>query len=236
MKSLKVIICDDEKAILQLSERLLQEYAQKQGLQLEIHCFQQALECLFFLRNNVADLLLLDIFLDGDMGTELASRVRKFNPDIKLVFLSTSNEFATESFEVNASYYLIKPLTEEKLARAMERCFPPEIKETIAIDTGRGVLKLDPQEVLVLEVQNKYTHIHTTKGIIDALYPLAKFAEYFKEPDFCMIHRSFIINFNQVQELEEDCFLMRNGFRAPIRTRGTKAVKDQYMQWLFDHM
>lgn len=236
MKTLKVIICDDEKAILQLSEKLLQQYAQQQGLQLELHCFQQALECLFYLRNNSADLLLLDIFLDGAMGTELAARVREFNPEIKLVFLSTSNEFATESFEVNASYYLIKPLTEEKLTKAMARCFPPETKQIISIDTGRGVLNLDPEEVLVLEVQNKYTHIHTTKGIIDALYPLGKFAEYFKEPDFCMIHRSFIINFNQVQELEEDCFLMRNGFRAPIRTRGTKAVKDQYIQWLFDHM
>lgn len=236
MQTLSVVVCDDEKEILEHSCSLLNEYAQEQGIILELHSFEKAFDCLNYLCAHQADLLVLDIFLKDDMGTKLAVKVREFNPHIKLVFLSTSNEFATESFEVNASYYLIKPLTKEKLSKALERCALFEVKHFVTIDTGHQLITLDPKAVILLEVNNKYTYIHTASGVITELCPLAKLAEYFKEPDFCMIHRSFIINFNHVKEVEDEFFVMKNGFRAPIRTRGTKAVKEQYMQWLFEHL
>jgi len=237
METLRVVICDDDNKTLELTATLLKAYLQQQNINLELHSFTNANSCLNYLDQFKTDIIFMDIFLDNNLlGTELALRIRSFNKDAKLIFLSTSNEFATESFAANASYYLIKPLTLDKLTKALERCNLFSIRHFITVDTGHNLLTLDPNSVIALEVQNKYTHIYTANGVMKELCPLAKFQEYFKEPDFLMIHRSFIINLKQVESLEEEYFLMKNGLKAPIKTRGNKAIKDQYMQWLLDNL
>ena len=59
------------------------------------------------------DLIILDIFMDRLTGMDVAREIRKTDSDVKIVFATTSNEFASESYEVNACYYLHKPFGKE---------------------------------------------------------------------------------------------------------------------------
>lgn len=237
MKNIKIVICDDELQHVIDTKELLEDYLADLGFQTDIATFTEAETCLNYLECHHVDLIFLDIFLDNDqLGTSLALKLRQHNQKSKLIFLSTSNEFATESFAAQASYYILKPLTREKLDQALACCNLKTIPQEIRIDTGRNILCLDPSKVIAIEVQNKYTFIHTTIGVIKEYCSLSKLFDYFQEPDFLMIHRSFIINLNHVKHLEDDTFVMSDGFRAPIKTRGSKAIRDYYMRWLFKHM
>lgn len=237
MRTLSIVICDDDRTSLDLSSRLIEDYFNELNFNIEVKSFTDGNSCLAYLDCHQVDLAIFDIFLEnGQMGTQLAIQMRLHNKKTRLIFLSTSNEFATESFAVDASYYIIKPLTKEKLSRAIERCGFMTQNSTLVIDIGSSLLKLDMDKVIALEVQDKYTYIHTVDQTIKERCAISKLQEYFHEPDFLMIHRSFIINLNHVARLDGQDFIMSNGYRAPMRSRGSKAIKDCYMQWLFDHM
>lgn len=235
MSPIKIVICDDEYTSITQNKNILTGYLEARGIPYELDCFDDGMMCLEHLAQHPVDLLLLDIFLNaGQMGTELARQLRRFNQEAKLIFLSSSNEFATESFEVNASYYLLKPLTPEKLAKAMAKC---GITVTdIQIDTGREVISLNPAAVVALEAQNKYTVVYTVNGPLRFLCPLAKFTERLHEPDFLSTHRSFVINLRQVAYYDEDYFYMSNGFKAPMTSKNSKALRDAYIKWAINNV
>jgi len=177
MQTLRIAVCDDDQQIINNITELLHSFFKQQNINIELEAFTNGRQCLSYLKQKTVDLIFLDIFLkDGDiLGTELAMQMRSHNKEAKLIFLTTSNEFATESFEAHASYYLLKPLTAEKLYKAIDRCELFKLKQSITIDTGHSLLSLDLESVIVLEVQNKYTFIHTANGVIKELCPLIKF-------------------------------------------------------------
>lgn len=237
MKTFKIVICDDEQRYIDITRDLLEEYFSSLGCSSEIVAFTEGESCLSYLECHEVDLIFLDIFLDKEqLGTSLALKMREHSKNSKLVFLSSSNEFATESFAAQASYYLIKPLTTEKLEKALISCKLTEVPHSVSINTGRETINLDTNKVIAIEVQDKYLYIHTKAGVLKVYCSLNRIQEYFQEPDFLQIHRSFIINLNHVKKLDGDTFVMTDDFRAPIKIRGAKAIKDHYMHWLFNHL
>ena len=64
------------------------------------------------------DLSFLDIYMDGITGMETAKRIRQTDHDCRIIFITTSPEFAVESYNVNASFYLLKPIGKDGV-------FPP---------------------------------------------------------------------------------------------------------------
>lgn len=64
------------------------------------------------------DLIFLDIYMDGITGMETAKRIRQTDHDCRIIFITTSPEFAVESYNVNASFYLLKPIGKDGV-------FPP---------------------------------------------------------------------------------------------------------------
>ena len=101
---------------------MLQELCQKYDLPLELKLFTDGEQCYEYLLHNDAQLVIMDIFLAQGTGVELVRRLRKQGFGFKLVFLTTSNEFANESYELAASYYLLKPLQSEQLEKALRCC------------------------------------------------------------------------------------------------------------------
>ena len=67
------------------------------------------------------DVIILDIFMGGITGVEVAKVIRHTDMNVKLVFCSPSNEFATESYEVTAQYYLLKPATQGSITNMLQR-------------------------------------------------------------------------------------------------------------------
>lgn len=235
MNPVKVVICDDDYQTIVNTKDILTEYLETHSIPYELQCFDDGELCLEHLQHHDADLIFLDIYLQDDqLGTELARSLREFNPTAKLIFLSSSNDFAAESFAVDASFYLLKPLTREKLETAMARCNLASAK--ITVDTGREIIAINPQAVTVLEVQNKYTFVHTVNGVMKVISPLSKFAELIQRPDFLMTNRSFAINLQYVDRLEDERFIMKDGSSVPITIRNIKAVREAYMEWVINNV
>ena len=233
---MRIVLCDDDTAILESTQALLEQIFRARCINVELATFTSYEQCYQYLQNSDTDILILDIYLGQRLGTDLALRLRQQGKKFKLIFLTTSNEFASESFAAEASYYLLKPLTKEALLKGLDHCLPTNTEAPIAIDTGRTTLHLNPAKIIMVEVQDKDCFFYTTSGVIKEYCTFTKVLEALTQPYFLSVHRSAIINMHFVERLEDDVFYLKNGSTVTSKIRGGKAVKDKYMAWLFENM
>ncbi|MCD7883925.1 MAG: response regulator [Lachnospiraceae bacterium] len=123
-----------------------------------------ALEALDYLKDNEVDLILVDIQMPVMNGLELQKKVRSFRPDTDFIVLSGYAEFAwaQEAMRCGAKDYLLKPVNEESLLEAVQKC-KKERESRKFMDSIRE--KLDPEDGASGSVQI-YSYSHTVNEIL----------------------------------------------------------------------
>ena len=149
----------------------------------EIHIFNSAEDILEYLKNEQEtffDLIFMDIYMEKLTGVDAAREIRKKDKKVKIVFITTSNEFASESYEVRAEDYLIKPYDKTRLENVMDRIFSEkkdgkilELKDGRKIIIHHGVqeeameaVQPETQEVaveIVLQKIQEVSHLQVQK-------------------------------------------------------------------------
>ena len=183
------------------------------------------------------DLIVLDIFMGEITGMDVARKIRETDNEVRLVFATTSNEFASESYEVNACYYLRKPFGRDQVKAMLDRLNLAQIEKmrTVKLPGGASVVLRD---IIYADHDSHCTTLHCKcdKNIsvranfsqIDALlcaYP------YFFSPS-----KGLIVNFHEVAAQSSDTFIMNDGSRIPISRRKAKEVIDAYSSFLFEQL
>jgi two-component SAPR family response regulator len=114
---IRVIIVDDELPALKMAESVLREIDDV----LICGTFSDQDELLECIPTVEVDLLLLDIKMPGMHGLELAERINEIRSDIFIVFVTAYDSYAIEAFETDALDYIMKPITEERMKKTLER-------------------------------------------------------------------------------------------------------------------
>lgn len=180
------------------------------------------------------DLILLDIFMGGITGVEAAHILRQRDQRVRLVFCTTSNEFASESYSVGASYYLHKPYSLEDIRRMITRVRPADYELTRAIILPDGQ-KLLPRSLLYTEYINhvitiyckhgRTIQVRMSQGALEALLS--------EEPEIVSCSKGLLVNLHEVTALEADTLLLSDGSRLPVSRRRSKDVQQLYHDFLF---
>lgn len=228
---MRIVACDDDVSELEELKRQLQEIGEKYQLLFDIRTFTEGEQCCEYLCLNSADIVFMDIYLKPGNGVEFVRRLRQHRLNFKLVFLTSSNDFAIESYELDAAYYLLKPLQPEKLEQALKRCGVFDKEEYVTFDTAAETVKIKPKDIIVVEVQDKYCYIHTAQRTYKVYSSINKVREKLTQDYFLLTYRSVLINMHYVEGVYSNYFLLGNGFKAPIRVRDSAAVRNAYMQW-----
>ena len=130
---MKIAIVDDSSLDRDFLKNGLEIIFEERNIEnLEIQEFSSGEELLNYLRENPSDffhIIFMDIYMEDLTGVETAKAIRKTDEQVKIVFITTSNEFASESYEVKAEDYLIKPFNKERLEKTLERLVIKKKKE-----------------------------------------------------------------------------------------------------------
>lgn len=234
---MKILIYDDDlEELTQLSE-LLESLLSKRHIQADVQGVSTQQDFHNYLAQEEPDVVFLDIYLDDEaMGTELAKELREAKKNFSLIFVSTSNSYAWESYAVGADYYLLKPVTEASLGAALDKLEVFHPTQLITIDTGRRYLSFNIDKIVAIEIRDKLCYIHTVSGIVREYCPLYTFEELLQHDCFLKVNRSVIINMHYVEGLEEDTFAMSDGLRAVVRSREQKQMRALYLDWTFKNL
>lgn len=234
---LRLAICDDEISELSRISKLLNRYQEQKSEAFRYDAFSSPLELLESLRKDVYDILLLDVLMPGLSGIETAHEIRKINQTVKIIFLTSSPEFAVESYAVDAYYYLLKPTTETKLFPVLDKLFlnARNEEDSLFIKSASGIIRISFYSLEFLEVMNKKLYFHLTDGSVKEMYgSLSDYEpELLKREEFLKVHRSFIVNMKHTQELQAGTITTASRQIIPISRLLYPKVREIYMNYLF---
>lgn len=199
---LYIAICEDELAIGSRLEELIYKQAEIKNVQIDIEVFLTAEECLAYIKqNHFFDLLFLDIELRNMNGIELADLIRNDLRDdyMQIVYISAKESYAMKLFETQPLNFLVKPISEEKLAKVF----------------SKAIKILDNKEKMFC-----YKKGHVQKRVLKNIY------EELKIYNFFLCHKSFLINYEKVKIFESNRLIMENEDMLPISQAQRKTVKE----------
>lgn len=185
------------------------------------------------------DLVLLDIFMGGCTGVDVARQVRTVDDRVRLVFCTTSNGFASESYQVGATDYLQKPFDEQRVQAMLRRVDPQllEQQRTVTLPDGQQVRL---SAVVYADYAEHRVTLHLTDG--SAVRQRCAFARI--QELLCGSGRFFspckgvVVNFEQVaaRQTAQDTFVLTDGTVVPISRRRQKAVVEAYAAFCFQRL
>jgi len=118
---MRIIAVDDEQFALDDLKQAIKEAMPD----CELSCFSTPAEALGYAAENKVDIAFLDISLSGMNGLALAKRLKDINGKTNIIFATGYSEYAVDAFSVQASDYLLKPVTREAIVKAMEHLREP---------------------------------------------------------------------------------------------------------------
>lgn len=217
-----------------LCERLDIEMKER-SLSAEIIQFESGDSFLAKFEAGKFDAVFLDVYMDGADGIEVARRIYRDDPKCKIVFLTTSEEFFRESYEVRATYYLIKPFENERLSQALDFCFPkPKSADILNVKTRESIINVLRGDILFIEAHGRYPHIHTVDKTLECRCSFSEVTSPLENDErFFMSCRGVLVNIEQVKQMEDSDFIMKNGERVPISQRNRQQARKAFFDAVF---
>ncbi len=234
---MKIAICDDEKQFIDALCPLLEQWAKEHGMKLMLYRFTNGDDLIAAHQSECMDLIFMDVIMPLLSGIDVAREFRNMNQNVPIVFLTSSKEFAVDSYEVKAFNYLIKPVDQEKLFLTLDDFLKTyDLPKTFfTAKTADGFCRIVIADVDYLEAQNKQVLVHLTNDKTIAIRELfSKCAEVFSpENGFCCCHRSYIVNLSNVEQFSKTEVITNHNAVIPISRNNYAAFKEIYFNHMF---
>lgn len=234
---IRVAICDDELLELSRITKILNAYFDKRNVAFRYDAFSSSIELLETIREGMYDVVMLDVLMPGMNGMQTAHEIRTFDHNTKIIFLTSSPEYAVESYVVDAYYYLLKPATETKLYPLLDKLLHEvqRMEDTLHIKSASGIMSIPSNKLEYLEVMNKKLYFHLIDGSIKEIYgSLSDYeAELLCREEFIKVHRSFIVNMGYIQELSTGTITTASKQKVSVSRLLYSQVRETYMKYLF---
>lgn len=187
------------------------------------------------------DLYFLDIFIEESMsGIELAGKLREVEEEVLICFISTSDDFYREAYDLYAVQYLIKPVQEEsvgKLIRKVEKNLNrrADEKEKNFIWSWWGKTGVIPYgKICYISSRGHTLSIYCTDGRVqEHTGKLNDLQQQICGDVFLRCHQSFIVNIYHVESMNGSELTVDGGY-VPVSRRYYAEVKRRYQQMLFE--
>ncbi|SIQ41949.1 LytR/AlgR family response regulator transcription factor [Maribacter ulvicola] len=183
--------------------------------------FDNAISAIKFLNQQTIDVIFLDIHMPGFSGVDF---VQTLKDPPRVVMTTSDTDFAIAAYEYECIVdYLVKPITLARFEKSIEKIKSSSPKkaqaqvtsqqnspegEDLYINIDRRLIKLKLNEILVIEAKGDYIDVKTQKEEHRVHTTLKKIKEKLPEKLFLQIHRSYIINFTKIIDIEDNSVLI----------------------------
>lgn len=231
---MKIALCDDDEKELAGLKTMLHHYGAKHHKPLTYKEYTSSVELALQAPKERFDLYLLDIIMPRLTGVGLAREIRSFDKAASIIFLTTSPEFAVESYTVKATNYLMKPVQEETFFAAMDDLLHDKVEEQdhyVVLNSKIGVHKVRLSEIVFVEAQNRKVIYYTNSGeqITCADLFTSVCDELLQHREFILAHRSYLVNMNYIRTIGATDMQLSNGKSIPLAQRRVTDLKKHYL-------
>ena len=222
---LRIAICDDEAQSVQQIKNFLQEYLHVHPeLSGQIHSFSLGRELLYQAEESGGfDLYLLDIIMPGLNGIQTGRQLRQLGDGGEIIYLTTSPDYAVDSYSVRAFFYLLKPLEKGRLFEVLDAAVKKlndRRSKAVLIATKDGPRRLLLDQILYVERVGRSLRYFCSGGTVDSMSLRVPFhaavEPLLADPRFCQCGSSFAFNLQHVTGVSGQEVLLDSGGAAAI--------------------
>lgn len=237
---IKIAFCDDDMEVLHQMNELLDRYRVERNEDITYAAFQSPFELLTEIEKGIRpDILFLDVVMPGQNGMDVAKEIRQYDMNMKIIFLTSSPEFAVESYSVGAYFYQLKPIWEESFFRLMDSVLAEcekKKKNSLILRSKDGITRIDLQQLEYCEVLGRKLLFHLENGaVLESAGSLDDLAgQLMQHSNFFRPHRSFLVNMEYIQNISSRSIKMVNDAEIPIPHGKCSEIKNTYMEYAFN--
>ena len=235
---MRIALVDDDEIQIELLSRLITDELNTLGdLAHSIHTYKSGEAFLADWQPGDFDLIILDIYMGAMIGVEVAYKIREQDEYVPLAFCTTSNEFASESYDVGANHYLRKPVNQESISRMFRRLNlkAMELTRTIKLPDGCTLLL---RSILYTEYNNHTVTVYSQHEAPHRLRTSQTEIETMLFPCgyFCSPHKGLTVNFHSIHSLTDTDITLCDGTVLPLSRRKAKEVRENYKRFRLDQI
>lgn len=229
MRTCRCIIIDDEPIAIRVLERHLQAFPE-----MEVRAtFNSATKALSFLRQYSVDLIFSDIEMPLMNGLEFLKAL-KHQPSV--IFTTAYRNYAVEAYDMDVVDYLMKPISLERLGRAINRFYErmcnnaelvDETKDTIInVKVDKKIQRLRTEDITYVESLGDYIIIHHQNEKLISRERISMMEEQLAAHGFVRIHRQYLVALSKVNSITGNMLSIDNQL-LPVGRTYRKELKNK---------
>jgi two-component system response regulator AlgR len=222
---MKVLIVDDEPLALLRMEKMLESLSINSCISASNG--QQAID---LAKKYHPAVIFLDIEMPVKNGIQAAEEIRAESPESEIIFCTAYDEFAIKAFELSASDYLLKPISQARLKQALDKTSLNSTKATYTYHQGNDLINLGFDDIYCFVSEDKYTIMYCVNGTVIIDDSLILIESKFPEK-LLRINRNALINREELCGIHRDkshafAKLKSIDYQPQISRRNISSIKE----------
>lgn len=232
-----VLIVDDEPLAREELKYLLTQNQNVTAI-LEADSIESAQN---WLAKETINLIFLDIQLGDENGFTLAEQIKRISKRPRIIFATAYDQYALDAFNANALDYILKPFEQSRVDEAIQKglgvnsASPSNTQKLrdnprISVTNEDKTRVINKTDIVAAYVENGDLVIATKQGRFHTKHTLVHLQELLNPQQFLQVHRSFLVNLNEVNAAEPSFnhtyeLTMTNGNKIPVSRSFVSAMK-----------
>jgi DNA-binding LytR/AlgR family response regulator len=227
-----IAICDDCKEDAEKIRFSLMDINDE----MEMRWFQTGAELIESVRSGCFySLIFQDVYLEKELGVDIAQAVKQASPDTQIIFVTTSLDHAVDAFKVQAVDYLVKPCTETEIVKAFARVnmrVQNNSPKPVVLNLGKEIHVFHPEQVVKLESDRHYVIISHRSGRTERIHMnYAEAAAQFGN-QYIELRRGLLVNPMYIERIAGAAVLLTDGSKYILPRAKKDVVIAQYAQYM----
>lgn len=225
---LNIVIVDDNDVLLSSLVNLVDSCMNIPHM---TSAFSSVSEVAAYAQEDKIDILITDIKMPIINGVDLAQMLRNIHPAMQTIFISNYTTYVEDAFGAAPVYYLLKPITEERLKNVLDLAVQQiqRANDTLSIITKGNAENIPVHSIKYLESKKRYVYIFAN-NCVQVLAKLDEMQE--KLPvGFIRPHKSYLVNLSWVKSISNYKIKLLNGIYIPCAKSRYKTVKEQIIKF-----
>ena len=244
MESIRIAICDDEEYYREELKKLISVYGNEYETDVTVKDFDnmEELSRLICEGQIKYDLLFLDVEMPGCSGIDGAKRIREFDKEVVICFVTSHDKYALSAFEVDALGYVVKPVKYVDIKRQIEKAkvliyYKKDAAEAekryVKVSSNKEDIIIDTEKVIYIEKRRNRCVFHMNDSEIVCYDTLKKVYEKIDRQKFLFTHQGFIANFDYIKEVKKNVVCFGNNMEIPISRKYYIDVRDKHLDKIY---
>ncbi|SKB87744.1 two component transcriptional regulator, LytTR family [Lachnospiraceae bacterium] len=203
---INIAVVDDSAEDRKILTDTLKRFTAEQKISANIVAYQNGEDAI----NDTAqsfDIFCLDIDMPGFDGIDLAKKIREYDSEVVIVFVTNMAQMAIMGYEVRAMDFILKPIEYYAFSMKMQSIFniiDKKKSKNLILNLSEGMVRISTDDLYYAEIKGHYLFYHTKSGIYQQRSTISELEEKLTGLSFAKCNQCYLVNLKHVRAVKKD--------------------------------